>query len=96
MKEEKAKELPQFFQPILWSYDFMYVDPQKDKRAIIVNALNYGDLKHWRWISQFYGKVEVQKFLGDISPSEIRPRVRHLVALLFHIKEWNDARGSIG
>jgi hypothetical protein len=43
--------LPETFRPLLWSYDFARIDPLKHKKTIIIQALNYGTLAHWRWLS---------------------------------------------
>ena len=83
--------LPRFFKPILWSYDVSKMNPHKDKRRIIVNAINYGDLKHWKWIGAYYGQKTIQEVLGGVSVSEIRPRVLKLASLVFSIKSFNHA-----
>ena len=83
--------LPGFFKPILWSYDLSKINPYKDKKRIIVNAINYGDLKHWKWIGAYYGQKTIQEVLGGVSVSEIRPRVLKLASLVFSIKSFNHA-----
>lgn len=83
------ERIPEFFRPILWSYDFDNIDLKKDKKTIIVNAINYGDLKHWRWLVQFYGKNEIKKILSKIPATQIRPRVLNLVSIIFDIKNFN-------
>src|SRR3989338_1014168 len=58
MKNEDRKSslsLPLFFKSILWSSNFKNIDPEKAKRTIIIQAINYGDLRHWRWILARYG-----------------------------------------
>lgn len=90
------KPLPDFFKPILWSYDFGAVDAERDKKTIIINAINYGDLKHWRWIISSYGKEEVKNILTSIPATEMRERVRPLVALVFDINDFNYASRGIG
>ena len=50
-------ELPPLFRPLLWSYDFSNIDADKHRKTIIVHALNYGTLKHWRWIKKHYGST---------------------------------------
>ncbi|MBU1179417.1 hypothetical protein KJ885_00555 [Patescibacteria group bacterium] len=95
MKKKTKNKLPEFFKPILWSYDFSKVSPQKNKKAIIINTINYGDLCHWRWIAKFYGKPAVKKVLSQVSVSEIRPRAKKLSAAIFNIKKFDYApRGS--
>ena len=84
-------QLPEYFKPILWSYNFEAIDPEKDKKAIIVNAINYGDLRHWKWLKNRYPVAEV---LMDISANELRDRSRKLAGLLFGVKEFNYAPRS--
>ena len=85
----KKKTLPEYFKTVLWSYDFDAIDPAKDKKIIIINAINYGDLRHWKWLVGFYGKEAVKDVLKKISSTEIRPRVRNLVSILFSINNFN-------
>lgn len=87
---KKNKEtLPEYFKSVLWSYDSKTVNPKKDKKTIIVNTVNYGDLRHWRWLVNFYGKKEVSNVLKTIPATEIRPRVRNLAAIIFSVNNFN-------
>lgn len=89
--------LPEFFKPLLWSYDISQIDVERDKKMIIVNAVNYGDLCHWRWLVQTYGKEEVSNVISRIPVTELRPRVRRLAAIFFSVKNFNYApRGARG
>ena len=64
------QKLPLFFKPILWSYIFEKCDPQKMKRTIIVQALNYGNLSHWNWIRSYYGEEEIRNILSSLFETE--------------------------
>ena len=87
--------LPVFFKPILWSYDFSRIDSELQKKTIVVNTINYGDLRHWRWIAHYYGRDVIAKVLAEISASEIRPRAQKLAGILFSITSFNHAsRGA--
>ncbi len=87
--------LPEIFKPLLWSYRFSAIDPQRHKKTVIVQTINYGDLRHWRWIADFYGKEEIHRVLTSIPVSELRFRARKLAALLFAITTFNHApRGA--
>ena len=77
------KKLPDYFRPILWSYDFNKLNPEKSKKTVIVNAVNYGDLKHWRWIKKNYGGEVVHEVLVKTMVSEIRPGARRLASIIF-------------
>ena len=76
-------QLPSFFQPILWSYNFSALDTETHKKVIIVNTINYGDLTHWRWIIEYYGKEAIREFLETLPVSEFRPRARRLAEIVF-------------
>lgn len=86
--------LPDFFRPILWSYDIRRIDVARDRKAIIVQALNYGDLEHWRWLVHTYGKEEIRKVLAGLPMTEFRSRVRRLIILVFSIDAFSHAPRS--
>lgn len=77
------KIIPKDLAPILWSYDVAKLDPWHDRRSIIVNTINYGDLKQWRWLVKNYGATEVQQVLkATNSSTALRSRARKLFSLL--------------
>jgi hypothetical protein len=84
--------LPEEFRRFFWSYRFDELEPTKDKKAIIVQLLNYGTLAEWRWIVREYGFGEVKRLLEAIPVTEIKPRTRALASLLFSIPTWRHAR----
>lgn len=96
MEQERLQPspIPAFFYPLLWSYDTKRLDSERDKKTIIVQALNYGDLIHWRWLIDHYGRREMRNFLTTLAETELRPRVRRLVQLLFDIDHFNHALRS--
>ncbi|MDP3956448.1 MAG: hypothetical protein Q8P97_00445 [bacterium] len=75
--------LPDFFKSVLWSYDISRISPERDKRIILVQSINYGSWKHWRWLAQFYGKEAVCRGLERIPQSEFRPQALKLALFLF-------------
>ena len=88
-------QLPETFRPILWSYNFDRIDPAKHRKPIIIQAINYGTLAQWRWLTQRYGRDGVRQVLGTVPVTEIRPHARRLAALMFDIDRFNYApRGS--
>ena len=87
--KREQKKLPGFFKSILWSYNFNSMDVEKNKKTIIVNAINYGDLKHWRWLIKNYGRKDIKEILMRIPFTEIRPRVVPLVSIIFSIDKFN-------
>jgi hypothetical protein len=95
IEAKNSSSLPQYFKHLMWSYDFSAIDLQKNKKAIVVNTINYGDLRHWRWIVWFYGKEGIRNVLSQIPATEIRSRARRLVSIVFNIDKFNYApRGS--
>ena len=87
--------LPEIFRPILWSYDFDRIDPAKHQKTIIVQAINYGTLAHWRWLRETYGRDGVRRALSVIPATAIRSRARRLASLMFGIDRFSYApRGT--
>lgn len=89
-----APALPDFFRPLFWSYDFAKIEPERDKKTIIIQSLNYGNLDHWRWLIKFYGKQQIAKVLETVPVTEVKPRTRKLAMLMFPIKDFNYAPRS--
>ena len=90
----KSSKLPSFFKPILWSYDFSSLDLEKHKKTIIVNTINYGNWKHWKWIVKTYGKKEVKRVIQNTPASEFRKSALKLICLLLGIKKLKYASRS--
>jgi len=89
------EKLPDYFRPILWSYDLDKLNPEKNRKTVIVNVINYGNLKHWRWLKKNYGEEVVRKVLARIRASEIRPGARRLASIIFDVSQFNYAsRGT--
>jgi hypothetical protein len=59
-------------------YDFSRIDPLKHKTTIIVQALNYGTLTHWRWLVQSYGREGVRDVLTHV-PAFSSTHFRHSI-----------------
>ena|SRR3989344_2318779 len=87
--------LPAFFKNILWSYNFSHLEPDKDKKTIIVASINYGDLAHWRWLVAHYGKDAIREILETIPATELRPHALRLASIIFSLTHLNHApRGT--
>jgi len=86
--------LPETFRPILWSYDFDRLDPVRNQKTIIIQAINYGTLAHWRWLTERYGRDGVRQVLSVVPATEIKPRARRLAALMFGVDQFNYAPRS--
>lgn len=87
--------LPQNFKSLLWSYDFLKFDPDKDRERLIINTINYGDWEHWQWIFRQYTTYGIKKIIANIPASEFRERTLKLVRLLLNIKKIKYASRSI-
>ena len=90
----KGEQLPGYFKQLFWSQDYSKLDLKADKKTIIVNTINYGDLTHWKWIKMFYGEEEVKNTLMKLPKTEIREHVQPLVKLIFSIPGFNHAQRS--
>lgn len=91
---KSSQKPPRSFKPLLWSYDFAKLDLNNDKKVIITNVINYGNLAQWKWIRDFYGLANLRKTLMSITTTELRDRVRPLVQLVFSIPNFKDASRS--
>lgn len=65
------------------------------KKTLIVQALSYGTLEHWRWIRNFYGDEEIRKVLESIPATEIKSKTKPLIETVFHFSNWNYAPRGI-
>lgn len=79
---------PNSLKPYFWSYDFSKLDVESDRRLIVVNIINYGTLKDWRWLVKVYGKEEIKKIIRRTPTGEFRPPALKLISLLFSIKKY--------
>src|SRR5579862_5068954 len=89
------QHLPNSLRRLFWSYQFEVLEQVRDEKTIIVQLINYGSLKHWRWLVSAYGAAEVKRVLQLIPATEIKPRTRVLASLVFSIPSWRYAhRGT--
>jgi len=93
-KTKQKLRLPEFFSPLLWSYDFSSIDLERDKKRIIINTINYGRWKHWQWIVSHYGNKEVKQFIENTPMSEFRPGALKLASILLGIENLKYASRS--
>lgn len=82
--------LPDYFQPLFWDVDFKAISPEKNKRLIITRTINYGNLKHWKWISKYYGK-KLPKYFQNIPQSEFRQPALKLANLIYNLNGFQYA-----
>lgn len=91
-KTVSHKRPPEMFRPLLWGLRWDALDVREDREAIIVAALNEGELEHLRWIVKTYGKNEIRKVLSRRLASEFHPESRHLAQVLFGVSAFRHAR----
>ncbi len=94
LNKKKIKKMPEFFRPIFWSYDFESLDLEKNKKTIIVNAINYGTVHHWSWLKKYYGGQIIKEILKNVPATELKKRAGKLTELLFNIELSHASRGS--
>ncbi|MDP3724295.1 MAG: hypothetical protein Q8R11_01530 [bacterium] len=80
------KKLPAFFAPLFWSSDFTKIDPEKHKLLVILQTVNFGNLRHFRWLVNTFGRQTIRSVLEKRYETEFRPGIRRLVSLLFGVK----------
>ncbi|OHB20868.1 MAG: hypothetical protein A2666_04440 [Parcubacteria group bacterium RIFCSPHIGHO2_01_FULL_47_10b] len=91
---ENSQQLPDFFRPIMWSYDLSRVSPEKNITEIITNTLNVGMWEHLKWVVDFYGKERVQSTIINIPETALRPGAIALAKALFNIETLTYASRS--
>lgn len=93
VKVKKIK-LPKKFKPLFWSYNFSKIDPEKHKKEVIINSINYGDWQHWQWLTRTYGRKEVKKIIIDIPSTTFFNQPLKVISLLLGIKQLKYASRS--
>jgi len=95
MTVKNKQLLPSHFKPLFWGYRFDSINPVNSKRLIIVNTLNYGNLKQWKWLIDNYGRENLRRTIKLIPESEFRKQVIPLIKILFNINKFKYvSRGS--
>lgn len=84
--------VPESFKPLLWSFRFDAIDPEKDKEDIIVNTVNEGTLAHWRWIVARYGRETIRQVLARRLVTEFHPESLNLARAIFGLSSVRYAR----
>ena len=94
LKSLKKQSLPESLRPLFWSYGFSRLDLEKNKKNIILQVINYGNLQQWRWLTKQYGIATLRDVLSTVSVHEIKPRTQKLASILFSIEHFNYAPRS--
>ena len=74
--------------------NFAALDLGNNKRTIVVHTINYGDLKHWRWLKNYYGEKALREILASLPATELKLRAGRLAELLFNFKLNYAPRGA--
>ena len=86
---------PESFRSLLWSYDFNRIDPLTNRKTIIIQAINYGTLAHWRWLKENCGLDGIHEVLTTVPATQMRPPARKLASLIFGVDRFHYApRGT--
>ena len=80
--------------PLLWFLEWDKIDINEDKKDIIVNTVNEGSLKQWRWIIKTYGKNDIRKVLKKRLATEFHPESLRLAQVVFSLPTLKYARRS--
>lgn len=75
----------------MWSYNFAEINPEKFRERIVVNAINFGNWKHWQWLANYYGAGRMKKIIEGIAESEFRHSALALAKLIFDVKQMKYA-----
>lgn len=86
-------QLPNYFKPLFWDIHFDSIDSQKNRRLIITRTINYGNLKHWKYLSELYGR-SLENYFQNIPKSEFRQPALKLAQLIYNLDEFKYASRS--
>lgn len=59
-------QLPQSVKATLWSYDLTQIDPEKHKKLIISQVLNFGSLDAISWLFGNYSSDDIKEVTINI------------------------------
>lgn len=91
----KNPKLPEMFRSLMWSYKFEEIDPDVHYGELVVNTVNYGTLKHWRWLVDYFGKDRMKQILEERWETEFNRESLHLAQIIFGINQFRHVpRGA--
>jgi len=73
--------------PFLWSYDPKKIDLKRDKKRVILNALNLGDKPATDWLFKKYTKTEIKNVLKKYGKGELSPKSWNYWTLVLKVKK---------
>lgn len=91
-----SETIPKYFESVLWSHDISAIDPEQSPNLLITQAINYGDLRHWRWIVERYGAEAIKRIITSLPTTALRPGARALAEVVFSIPSTHGTITSRG
>lgn len=88
---KRKQKLPKFFKPLFWSYEFSDISPDEHKAETIMQTINYGQLRHWKWVIKYYGQKEIERIVATFPITAFRPQDLRRFAALTGIRKFNYA-----
>ncbi len=86
------KQIPNFLQPFLWSYDLSQIDTKKHKNIIIKNILDFGDKEATDWLLGEYSKSEIIFVIENSISSDWSKKSLNFWSIIFDINPKKEAR----
>lgn len=83
------------FRPLLWSYDFDRVDPEKMKKTVVFQVLKYGSMAQWNWVRNKFGELAIRKILKDAPQGQFDEKNKNLISLYFNFNDWKTTQRSV-
>lgn len=78
--------LPKYFKSILWFSDINNLSLNKDKKTILFQALEKGQMEHLNYLADKLGKEAIYKFARHYSKKFSRKSIPAFAKALFHAK----------
>jgi len=94
VKPTLKRQPPEMFRPLLWGLKWSAIDIWEHRHDIILNTVNYGSLKHWRWIIRAYGKEEIRRVLQKRLVTEFHSGSLNLARVIFSLSKVRRERLS--
>jgi len=84
MVNKNKKDIPQFLQPFLWSFDLSRLDIEKHKNIIIKNILDFGTTQTTDWLKKNYSKSEIKKAIRLSTQSDWSKKSINLWSFIYN------------
>lgn len=93
MRIEKNNQILEEFAPFLWSYDISKMDPERHKKRIITNVLNWGTKEATDKLMEIYSREDIKETIKNPLPGEWSGKSLNYWSIIFnvHPKRTEDA-----